>query len=252
MYTYLKIKKYFQLNNLNKSIQNILNSNSKLQNKLINIVKYLILNNEDFNIKFFIQCLRYINTHYNLDIYININNNFIFIDFKYILNNEYFNKDIRYYYKRLILDIENIKSFNYTSIDINLVNTKELIQYTNKILEFYILCYINENVVLNNNFIEYLITSFSKNNYNLKILDYKLEKDLILLITNNRMKYLLYNNWFDGHHYIKHNNVGMFSELSFKDVIIVKLNYFYLKSLFNIDISDIKCVALNTEMYHVI
>src|SRR5690606_34007555 len=97
-----------------------------------------------------------------------------------------------------------------------------------QIITCIIMNYINEHLFLEtNNFIDIVKEEFELNIYNIKILDYKLINDnLLFVITNNRMKYLIHSQWFDDNirklYYIKHNYIGMYSELSFRDIIIVK------------------------------
>src|SRR5690606_21268538 len=142
--------------------------------------------------------------------------------------------------------------------NINLVSINDMINYVNNIITFFIIDYINEHLMLeSSNFINIFKKIFESNLYNLKILDIKIINDNILfIITNDKVKYLNYPEWYDEikrkQNYIKHNLNGMYSELSFRDVIIGKINYYYLRNLFNNNIKEIKHIRILLEPYHII
>jgi len=266
----IKVRKFFQNNYLLiKNLNNIINNNINIQSKICQIIKTLLIqfksNKETINIKFFILCLRYINTKYNLNIYININADLIFIDFPYsLINSIWYDKNnidnLKIYYKRLTLNINAIQKYQLSFIikNINLVSINDMINYVNNIITFFIIDYINEHLMLeSSNFINIFKKIFESNLYNLKILDIKIINDNILfIITNDKVKYLNYLEWYDEikrkQNYIKHNLNGMYSELSFRDVIIGKINYYYLRNLFNNNIKEIKHIRILLEPYHII
>src|SRR5690606_8001158 len=188
----IKVRKFFQNNYLLiKNLNNIINNNINIQSKICQIIKTLLIqfksNKETINIKFFILCLRYINTKYNLNIYININADLIFIDFPYsLINSIWYDKNnidnLKIYYKRLTLNINAIQKYQLSFIikNINLVSINDMINYVNNIITFFIIDYINEHLMLeSSNFINIFKKIFESNLYNLKILDIKIINDNI-------------------------------------------------------------------------